>query len=64
MWASHAARSTTTSNSSTGPGGTSGCPAPVRAAFEQSRQRYGYRRIWRVLRDQGIRYAPNASCGS
>ncbi|WP_270417208.1 IS3 family transposase [Bifidobacterium pseudolongum] len=29
--------------------------APVRAAFEHSHQRYGYRRIWRVLRDQGIR---------
>ncbi|PAU67142.1 integrase [Bifidobacterium italicum] len=28
---------------------------PVRRAFEQSRERYGYRRIWRMLRDQGIR---------
>ena len=28
---------------------------PVRLAFEQSRERYGYRRIWRMLRDRGIR---------
>ncbi|MBS6344422.1 MAG: IS3 family transposase [Bifidobacterium pseudolongum] len=28
---------------------------PVRRAFEQSHGRYGYRRIWQVLREQGIR---------
>lgn len=28
---------------------------PVMAAFEQSHERYGYRRIWRMLRDRGIR---------
>lgn len=27
---------------------------PVRAAFEHSHERYGYRGIWRMLRDQGI----------
>lgn len=26
----------------------------IRRAFEQSRERYGYRRIWRMLRDRGI----------
>lgn len=28
---------------------------PVMAAFNQSHERYGFRRIWRMLRDQGIR---------
>lgn len=28
---------------------------PVKAAFEQSHERYGYRRIWRMLRERGIR---------
>ena len=28
---------------------------PVMPVFEQSHERYGYRRIWRMLRDQGIR---------
>lgn len=29
--------------------------APVRAVFERSHGRYGYRRVWQALRDQGIR---------